>query len=162
MFYARFLCVSITILFAGKLAGTMCFLKYARYLELVAMCPEVMQDRLGYSDSSQTGIATQQSNGRYGAPVCRSGKITPVGWDESGAPATVQEPQVRAGRRASDAKMAEPVVWLRHLGWLDYAALGFFSALAAGFGAAFFAVPALSLEANSCLTLAVMAFRSTL
>jgi hypothetical protein len=32
----------------------------------------------------------------------------PVGWDQSGAPATEQEPQVRAGRRASDAKMAEP------------------------------------------------------
>ena len=62
----------------------------------------------------------------------------PVGWDQSGAPAKVQEPQARAGRRASDAKMAEPVVWLRHLDWLDYAALGFFSALAAGFGAAFF------------------------
>jgi len=86
----------------------------------------------------------------------------PVGWDQSGAPATEQEPQVRAGRRASDAKMAEPVVWLRHLGWLDYATLGFFSDLTAGFGAAFFTVPALSFTANSCLTLAVMAFKSTL
>ena len=105
------------------------------------------------------------------APTCRpsnkqsalsSSALMPVGWDQSGAPAARLEPQVRAGRRASDAKMAEPVVWLRHLGWLDYAALGFFSALAAGLGAAFFAVPALPLEANSCLTLAVMAFRSTL
>ena len=41
---------------------------------------------------------------------------------------------MRAGRRASDAKMAEPAVWLRHLDLLDYAALGFFSALAAGLG----------------------------
>jgi hypothetical protein len=86
----------------------------------------------------------------------------PVGREQSGAPATGQEPQVRAGRRASDAKMAEPVVWLRHLAWLNYAALGFFSVLAAGFGAAFFAAPALSLAANSCLTLAVIAFMSTL
>lgn len=39
----------------------------------------------------------------------------PVGWAQSGAPATEQESQARAGRRASDAKMAEPVVWLRHL-----------------------------------------------
>jgi hypothetical protein len=61
----------------------------------------------------------------------------PVGRDQSGAPATGQEPQVRAGRRASDAKMAGPVVWLRHLDWLDYADLGFFFVLAAGFGAAF-------------------------
>jgi hypothetical protein len=48
---------------------------------------------------------------------------------------------VRAGRRASDAKMAEPGVWLRHLDWLDYADLGFFSVLAAGFGAAFLLSP---------------------
>ena len=65
----------------------------------------------------------------------------PVGWDQSGAPATEQEPQVRAGRRASDAKMAEPGVSLRHLDWLDYADLGFFSVLAAGFGAAFLLSP---------------------
>jgi hypothetical protein len=32
--------------------------------------------------------------------------------------------------------MAEPGVSLHHLDWLDYAELGFFSALAAGFGAA--------------------------
>ena len=161
-FYARFLRVSITIFLAGKLAGIKCLLKYTRYLELVAMCPEVMQDWLGYSDSPQTAIATQQPNGHYGHLCAWSGKIMPVGWDQSGAPATGQEPQVRAGRRASDAKMAEPGVWLRHLDWLDYAALGFFSALAAGFGAAFFAVPALSLAANSRLTLAVIAFMSTL
>ena len=38
---------------------------------------------------------------------------------------------MRAGRRASDAKMAEPGVSLRHLDWLDYTDLGFFSVLAA-------------------------------
>ena len=43
------------------------------------------------------------------------GIAMPVGRDQSGAPATVQESQVRAGRRASDAKMAEPGVSLRHL-----------------------------------------------
>jgi hypothetical protein len=48
---------------------------------------------------------------------------------------------VRAGRRASDAKMAGPGVWLRHLDWLDYADLGFFSVLAVGFGAAFLLSP---------------------
>jgi hypothetical protein len=69
------------------------------------------------------------------------GIAMPVGWDQSGAPATEQEPQVRAGRRASDAKMAEPGVSLRHLDWLDYANLGFFSVLAAGFGAAFWLSP---------------------
>jgi hypothetical protein len=37
-FYARLLRVSITIVFAGKLAGITSFLKYAPYLELVAMC----------------------------------------------------------------------------------------------------------------------------
>jgi hypothetical protein len=69
------------------------------------------------------------------------GIAMPVGWDQSGAPATEQEPQVRAGRRASDAKMAEPGVSFRHLDWLDYANLGFFSVLAAGFGAAFWLSP---------------------
>ena len=69
------------------------------------------------------------------------GIAMPVGWDQFGAPATEQEPQVRAGRRASDAKMAEPEDWLRHLDWLDYADLGFFSVLAAGFGAAFLLSP---------------------
>ena len=69
------------------------------------------------------------------------GIAMPVGWDQSGAPATEQEPQVRAGRRASDAKMAEPGVSLRPLDWLDYADLGFFSVLAAGFGAAFLLSP---------------------
>ena len=44
---------------------------------------------------------------------------------------------MRAGRRASDAKMVVPGVSLRHLDWLDYADLGFFSVLAAGFDAAF-------------------------
>ena len=69
------------------------------------------------------------------------GIAMPVGRDQSGAPATEQEPQVRAGRRASDAKMAELGVSLRHLDWLDYADLGFFSVLAAGFGAAFLLSP---------------------
>ena len=38
-------------------------------------------------------------------------------------------------------KMAEPGASLRHLDWLDYADLGFFSVLAAGFGAAFWLSP---------------------
>ncbi len=48
---------------------------------------------------------------------------------------------MRAGRRASDARMAEPGVSLCHLDWLDYADLGFFCVLAAGFGSALLLSP---------------------
>ena len=70
--------------------------------------------------------------------------------------------QMRAGRRAAGHKNAEPVGRLRRdTGWA-YAALDFFAAFAGGFGMACLVVLALSLAANSCLTLAVMAFTSTL
>ena len=69
----------------------------------------------------------------------------------------------RAGRRArTRKKMAEPLGWLRRDADWNYAAFVFLVAFLAGFSVAGFVALALSLAANSCFTLAVIAATSTL
>ena len=102
--------------------------------------------------------------------VARTAPEVPAGRVNDAAPAGWQEPRKRAGRRAGTQKDAEPVscrprasvqVGLKVRPLADFFAL-FACCLAGGFGAAFFAVFALSFAANSCLTFAAMASVSTL
>ena len=81
-------------------------------VEFARICPPDQNRRLranypvGQESRSTAATFAQDASGVFKdrREPGSIGIAMPVGWDQSGAPAAEQEPQVRAGRRASDAK----------------------------------------------------------